>query len=105
MATYKNLFIDQGSDFTISIDVEELSSGYTARGQVRRSYSSADAIDFNISVDTSNKELTATLTSAQTGTLKSGRYVYDIEIESADSPSIITRVLEGQIHINPQVTK
>jgi len=37
--------------------------------------------------------------------LKAGRYVYDVEILSNDSPPIVTRVIEGQIDITPRVTR
>ena len=43
------------------------------------------------------------LTAVQTATLKSGRYVYDLQITAADTT--VTRVLEGVITIRPEVTK
>jgi len=38
--------------------------------------------------------------------LKSGRYVYDVELSFVDSSSntVIERILEGQITVTPQVT-
>ena len=109
MATYSNLFIDQGSDFSFTVDLSKTTgsidlTNYTSRGQIRKSYTSSTATDFTISVNVSQSELGVSLTSAQTGALKAGRYVYDIEILSGDSPSVVTRVLEGQIDITPRVT-
>ena len=104
MATYKNLFIDQGSDFSFSVDQSIDLTDYTARGQIRKSYTSTNATDFNIIVDVPNGKLDISLTAAQTGALKAGRYVYDIEILSDDTPAIVTRVLEGQIDVTPRVT-
>ena len=43
------------------------------------------------------------LTATQTAVLKSGRYVYDLQITAADTT--VTRVLEGVITIRPEVTK
>ena len=109
MATYSNLYIDQGSDFNFTVDLTstvgstDLSS-YTSRGQLRKSYTSTNAVDFTVSINNTNKELSGSLTSAQTGALKAGRYVYDIEILSGDSPAIVTRVVEGQVDITPRVT-
>ena len=109
MATYSNLYIDQGSDFNFTVDLTptvgsiDLSS-YTSRGQLRKSYTSTNAVDFTVSINNTSKELSGSLTSAQTGALKAGRYVYDIEILSGDSPAIVTRVVEGQVDITPRVT-
>tara|TARA_R110002167_G_scaffold123016_1_gene301868 strand:- start:9318 stop:9656 length:339 start_codon:yes stop_codon:yes gene_type:complete len=110
MATYANIFIDQGSDFSFTVDLSttvgllDLTS-YTARGQIRKSYTSTTAIDFNIDIDVPNKELNVSLTAAQTSSLKAGRYVYDIEILSSNSPAVVTRVVEGQLDATPRVTR
>jgi hypothetical protein len=109
MATYANLFIDQGSDFTFTLDLSTTVglldlTDYSARGQIRKSYTSSTAVDFDISINVSDSEFECSLTSAQTSMLKQGRYVYDVEILSGDSPSIVTRVIEGQIDVTPRVT-
>lgn len=108
MATYSNLFIDQGSDFNFSVDLATEGAsvnlaGYSARGQIRKSYTSSTATNFIITIDDSDT-LSASLTAAQTGALKPGRYVYDIEILSGDATPIVTRVVEGQIDVTPRVT-
>ena len=110
MATYSNLFIDKGSTFKFTIDLEKNTgsaldlTGYTARGQLRKSYTSTTATDFTITIDVANTELDVSLTATQTNALKAGRYVYDIEIEDNGSPAEVTRVLEGQITVNARVT-
>jgi len=109
MANYSNLFVDQGSDFNFTVDlIPTVGSidltNYTHRGQLRKTYTSTNAIDFTISINNTNKELSGSLTSAQTSALKAGRYVYDIEILSADATPIVTRVVEGQVDITPRVT-
>jgi len=110
MATYSNLFLDQGSTFSFSVDLSTETSSvdltnYTARGQIRKSYTSINSVDFNIQIDVVNSELVASLTSDQTGSLKAGRYVYDIEILSSDPTPIVIRVLEGQIDVTPRVSR
>lgn len=109
MATYSNLFIDQGSDFNFRVDLTTAAgsvdlTSYTGRGQLRKSYTSSTAVDFTISIDVANSEVNASLTAAQTAAIKPGRYVYDIEILSAAATPIITRVLEGQLDVTPRVT-
>jgi len=110
MATYANLFIDQGSDFTFTLDLSTTVglldlTDYSARGQIRKSYTSSTAVDFDISINVSDSELTCSLTAAQTSLLKYGRYVYDVEILSGDSPAIVTRVIEGQVDVTPRVSQ
>jgi hypothetical protein len=109
MATYSNLYIDQGSDFSFVVDVTPTVgsidlSNHTSRGQLRKSYTSTNAVDFTLSIDNTKKEVNASLTSAQTSLIKAGRYVYDIELLSGDSPPIVKRVVEGQADITPRVT-
>lgn len=110
MAVTANLSIDQGSTFSTLItctgpDGVALNlTGYTVRGQIRRSYSSANAILFTCTVDTALEGIIKiALTADQTGAIKAQRYVYDIEIVAANTE--VTRVVEGQIEISPRVTQ
>jgi hypothetical protein len=109
MAIYANLTVDQGSDFSSVVTVTDSDdqlvdlTNYTYRGQIRKSYTSSTAINFVITANTpANGELTITLTSSQTAVMKSGRYVYDVEIESGN---VVTRVVEGQLEVTPRVTR
>lgn len=109
MATIQNLYIDQGTTFSLTItisdqfgDVKNLTD-YTVAAQLRKSYYSSTATDFTADVSApTDGEVTISLTAAQTSALKAGRYVYDIEIESEVET---LRVLEGIIVVNPEVTK
>ena len=109
MATYKNLFIDQGSDFNVTIDLAPIVgslvlTNYTARGQIRKTYNSSSKTEFLADINSLGQTLVCNLTSEKTGALKPGRYVYDLEILSPDTPSIVTRVIEGQVEVTPRVT-
>lgn len=121
MATYSNIFIDQGSDFGMTIDLEQSTgsltlTGYTGRGYIKKSYTSTSLrksdgtewpngrVEFTVNVDATNKELDVSLLASSAGLMKPGRYVYDIEILSGDSPAKVTRVLEGQLEVTPRVT-
>jgi hypothetical protein len=110
MAIISNLTVDQGSTFKANIDVTDSDgntlnlAGYTVAGQIRKSYYSLTAIDFNAFVsNVSNGTIQIELTAEQTNAMRSGRYVYDIEITSAGGE--ITRVLEGQVEVTPGVTR
>lgn len=110
MAVYSNITVDQGSDYSAVIDVTDTDgdnidlTGYSAAGQVRKTYSSSTAVDFTCTVatPTSSGKVNISLSNVQTNAMKAGRYVYDIEITSSGGTK--TRVLEGQLEITPGVT-
>ena len=107
MATYSNLFIDQGSDFDATIDLSQTTgslnlTGFSAAGSIAKSYDGTSKGSFTASVDDTNNELDISLTAAETAALKPGRYVYDVIIKSP--AGVITRVLEGQLEVTPGVT-
>lgn len=110
MALVSNLSIDQGSDFQSVIYVETAEgtvaniSGYTARGQVRKTYGSTTAVDFHTVINNATGgRVSISLTKDQTAAMKAGRYVYDVEIVSSDGE--VSRIVEGQIEITPRVTR
>ena len=117
MATYSNIFIDQGSDFTATIDLDNVTggdatiTGYSGAGRVRKTYNLSPAnASFTIVGSSSNaatftsadKGIKITLSATSTTSLNAGRYVYDVEIRSGSS---VIRVLEGQVEVTPRVTR
>tara|TARA_E500000318_G_scaffold105256_1_gene111985 strand:+ start:45 stop:380 length:336 start_codon:yes stop_codon:yes gene_type:complete len=110
MAVYSNLTVDQGTDFTASVDVTDTDgdalnlTGFTVAGQVRRSYYSSTAITLTCAVSNATSGIiTVSLSATQSDAMKPGRYVYDVEITNSGGTK--TRVLEGQLEIMPGVTK
>jgi len=110
MAVFANISVDQGSSFTSIIVVEGVEGlivnleDYTVRGQIRKTYASLTAVNFTASIISEDSgEIEISLTAAQTRAMKPGRYVYDVEV--IDDTNIVTRVVEGQIEINPAVTR
>jgi len=108
MSTIANLFIDQGSGFTTTIDLSDSTNltltNYTAAGNIAKSYDGTTKATFTTAINSTSKIVTISLTAPQTASLKPGRYVYDIIIVSSDSPPAITRILEGQLDVTPAVT-
>jgi len=111
MAVYANLTIDQGSDFYSSISVEGSNglpfdlTGHTARGQIRRNYTSSTAYPFTALInDPTAGEIVISLGNTATSQMKPGRYLYDIEIVQANTGER-TRVVEGQVEVTPGVTR
>ena len=111
MAIYSNLSVDQGTTFSVEIDVTDSAgdaldlTGYTVEGQIRKTYTSSTSTSFTSSVYNANGgtvkiELSATTTNG----MKAGRYVYDVEITKT-ATSEVTRIVEGQIEVRPGVTR
>ena len=124
MATVKNLIIDQGTTFSLSITVSDITgapldlSTYIARSAMKKNFNSLSSISLNATInDPISGEVTISLSPDQTASLKPGRYVYDIEVSNVvgfigsngyqGSQGInldVIRVLEGIITINPEVS-
>ena len=110
MAIIANLYIDQGTDYSITVDVTDSAgdilnlSGYTASAQIRKTYSSSTVSEtFATSIAESTGQVTLSLTDTQTSGLSSGRYVYDLNITSSGGST--SRVIEGQAIVTPGVTR
>ncbi len=109
MATITNYNIDQGSDWSTVVTAKDTSgtvidlSNYTITSHMRKNYTStASAAISGTTLVASAGTLTLNLTSAVSAEMKSGYYYYDVEVTSG---SVITRILEGKIHLRPEVTK
>lgn len=111
MGAKANIVIDQGADFSTTVTVTDDAnatvdlSDYTARGQIRKHYTSTTAVDFTIQFGSPRSEgqVELSLTNSQTGSMEAGRYVYDAEIIS--SSGTVTRLVEGIATVTPQVTR
>jgi hypothetical protein len=112
MAIVANLIIDQGSDFNSTITVEDTVgnaldlTNYSVRGQVRKTYTSNTSFAFVCTKVTPQGpgKIKIQLTPEQTGSMKPGRYVYDVEIVHTSGIPVI-RVIEGQVTVTPRVTR
>ena len=111
MAAYTDLFIDQGTDFETSLDLIGDDgtpidiTGFTFKSQIRKSYYSANAsANLTITVlDAPNGNAMLSMTAANSSNIFPGRYVYDVKMK--DSANTTTRVVEGILTINPQVSR
>ena len=112
MAIIANIFIDQGADFSITVNVADVDgttldlAGYTAAAQIRKTYeSSSSSASFTtaISNPTTDGQVTLSLTDTVTNALSPGRYVYDLVVTSGGG--LKTRVVEGQAVVTPGVTR
>jgi len=111
MATYANLYIDQGADFKSTVLLEDTNtdpldlSNLDFSGQIRRSYLSDTAYDFTITkTEADDGELQLEVPASVTSNMPRGRYVYDVFAEDAGNGTTF-KVLEGIAEIVPRVTR
>jgi hypothetical protein len=116
MATYEDFTIDQGADLALQIELvnpdgsKKDLTGYWAMAKMKKTYRSEESIDFTAVIPDPSPEgiVTLSLTNIQTDNLSTrGRYVYDVEIAfvDPDGHTIVERILEGKIKVNPSVTR
>ena len=110
MASISNIFIDQGATFTTTVTVTDANgdavslSGYSVAAQIRKTFLSSSATAFTATISNASAgEITISLSPTQTATLEAGRFVYDVLITASGGTK--TRVVEGQVTVNPSVTR
>lgn len=110
MAIKANIVIDQGTDFSATIDIVGSTGSpfdltdYSAAAQMRKNYaSSSAAATFNCSTGPFG-QVTISLNNANTEVLEPGRYLYDVEITSSVDGEVI-RVVEGIATVTPGITR
>jgi hypothetical protein len=110
MATISNLYVDQGSTYSNIITVTASNgqaldlSGYSVASQMRKSYQSSTYHSFTATVyDAANGKIRLQLTDEQSGAIPAGRWLYDVEIESTSGAR--TRVVQGIVTVQPQITR
>jgi hypothetical protein len=111
MASFVELSCDQGTDFSVNIDLTNDDgstinvTNYTFSSSIRKSYYSANATA-NLTVtiaSAANGNVALSMNAATTANIKAGRYLYDVKMK--DSSNTTSRVIEGIITVFPQITK
>lgn len=109
MATKANLSIDQGATFNTVITLTDNDgnaidiSGYTGAAQMRKHYTSSTAKVFTVSLGGANGTITLSMNANTTANIEAGRYLYDVEL--TDTSGIVSRVFEGIVTVNPNITR
>jgi len=109
MATKANLVIDQGATWNSTVTLTDPDgnfidlSSYTGTAQMRKHYTSSTATAFVVQLGGANGTITLSLTANTTANVVDGRYLYDVEL--TDSSGTISRVFEGTVTVNPNVTR
>lgn len=109
MGSKANIVIDQGATYSTTIDVTDDNgtpidlTGYSAEAQIRKHYTSVNAIEFDINVGGLTGIITISLSANATANLAAGRYVYDCELTSDEG--VVSRIVEGIVTVTPNVTR
>lgn len=109
MAIKANLIMDQGADFSTTINLTDdngdiqVLTGYTGAAEMRKHYTSSVSYDFVVVVVPSLGTVTLTMTANNTANISAGRYVYDCEL--TDGSGQKSRLVEGIIEVTPRVTR
>tara|TARA_A200000159_G_C7225441_1_gene297931 strand:- start:366 stop:701 length:336 start_codon:yes stop_codon:yes gene_type:complete len=105
-----NFTIEQGTTFSRVLTLQENGSamnltGYSVASQMRSTHDSSSIVaTFSGSVtNASSGQLTLSLTNSQTSAIEEAIYVYDVEITSG--AGAVTRILEGNVTVTPEVTR
>lgn len=113
MADTYDITIDAGSTYQLSVAWKDDSAvainltGYSARMHIRREIDDETAVlelssGSGLTLGGSAGTVAVEIAAADTVDL-SGVYVYDLEVESGGG--IVTRLIQGVITINPEVTR
>ena len=105
-----NFILEQGATFTRTLTVKENNSamyltGYSVASKMRSTHDSSTVVGtFTCTIsNASGGVITMQMTNSTTADIEEGVYVYDIEITS--SAGTVTRLMEGNITVNPEVTR
>lgn len=108
MSTRANIVIDQGTTFSTHIILNDAAgdpidlSTYIVESQFRKSYNSVNAYSFETGANSSGS-ITMSINATSSAAVPAGRYVYDLLV--TDAYGNATRIMEGQVTINPSVSR
>ena len=109
MATRVNILIDQGTDFTTSVNLTDSNgaqldlTGMTAASQIRKTHSSSNSTSFTTALANNTGTLTLSLNNSVTSSLSAGRYVYDVQIITSGGQEY--KAIEGTALVRSGVTR
>lgn len=111
MTTRSNLYVDQGTSFRTSLELENTDgTDYPVSGKeffcsIRKVYSSTAAFDADIEIVTNGvtNVLNLIITPDMTKNIEPGKYQYDVFMKETNGQ--VSKLLEGLLFIIPSITK
>ena len=107
MTQRATLYIDQGTDFLVDLEVFDDDgfpldlTGFSASSSIRKVYSSSNVADFTIEIVGS--KLVIMMTAETSEGIVPGKYQYDVFLLSPEN--VRTKIIEGLLFILPSVTR
>lgn len=105
-----NFILDQGATFTRQLTVKDNDSamdltGYSVASKMRSTHDSSTVVGtFTCTIsNASGGIITMSMPASTTAAIEEAIYVYDIEITSPSS--VVTRLMQGTVTVNPEVTR
>ena len=108
MSIKTNLTVDQGANFIYNIYLIDVNgdpfniTGYTGNSQIRRTYTSNSYVTMSVAVTGNTGLISLSMNASTTSSLTHNRYVYDVELLAN---SVVSRIVEGIVTVNPGVTR
>lgn len=109
MAIYLNLFVDQGSDYSKSLQcirgdrtIINLTD-YEAIGLFKKHYESSETFEFQCTIlDVEEGLISVNISNELSSAINAGRYVYEIKLRHSDTNEIL-RVFQGLLIFNQEI--
>ena len=105
-----NFILEQGATFNRQLTVNDDGSvmnltGYSVASKMRSTPDSSTVVGtFTCTISAASAgEITMQMTNSTTAAIEEGIYVYDLEITA--SSGTVTRIMEGNVTVNPEVTR
>lgn len=107
MGSKANIYIDQGTDFRITLELFDgddddlVISTFNFYADLRKMYSSKRAAEFV--VEKNENDITLVLEADVTATLKPGKYEYDVLMRKSSGE--MSKIVEGLAIVIPTITE
>ena len=108
MTQRASLYIDQGTDFLVDLDVFDDSgdpldlTGYSAASSIRKIYSTSIIANFDVEIIDTNK-IVLSLAAENAENIVPGKYQYDVLLVSPEN--VHTKIIEGLLYVLSSVTR
>ena len=105
-----NFILEQGATFNRILTLKENNAvmnltGYSVASKMRSTHDSSSVVGtFTCTIsDAANGKITMAMTNSTSAAIEEGIYVYDLEITSGTGS--VTRLMQGEVTVNPEVTR
>ena len=105
-----NFILEQGATFNRILTLKENNAvmnltGYSVASKMRSTHDSSTVVGtFTCTISNATGGIiTMSMTNSTTGAIEEGIYVYDLEMTSGGG--VVTRLMEGTVTVNPEVTR